>query len=470
MIRSGDARKWRFGRRHVAALAVGWLLSVAEPASAVISYGDWLRINGLLENYTAVNTETFTGAFLSIERNTFQLETEAVLLKKFGLIRQLKFDSTIRPWYDPVYHVNTKRYGIAAHDKVIGTLDSIVGPVDFVVPVNPNSPRGAEPVFNDKDRMEQELFYEEYREILREAYFDITTVPIGQTSFGNTLFVRIGKQQVAWGKTDFFRLADIVNPIDYKRHAFLEFYDQIRMPQWILHMVYNFGSLGPFSDFSVETDWNFDRPLGSYLGPGGAPYSHPFADEIRGFKGFYSEGIPGGTFAGLPFPVPPGVLGLRKSSNPDYTLGNTQYGGRVQGIWEGVNWSIDYWHGYNDLPAFRLIPSLDNPILNDNVTTLLLNPTGGNRKGAKIPLYDMRYYKRETVGGSFDWPEEWTQSVWRAELTYSFQEHVNDTSDLDTAIQKTDVLRYVIGWDRPTFIKPLNPNRTFLLSDQSFFP
>ena len=102
------------------------------------------------------------------------------------------------------------------------------------------------------------------------------------------------------------------------------------------------------------------------------------------------------------------------------------------------------------------------------MTTLLLNPTGNNRKGAKIPLYDMRYYKRETVGGSFDWPEEWTQSVWRAELTYSFQEHVNDTSDLDTAIQKTDVLRYVIGWDRPTFIKPLNPNRTFLLSAQSF--
>ena len=115
---------------------------------------------------------------------------------------------------------------------------------------------------------------------------------------------------------------------------------------------------------------------------------------------------------------------------------------------------------------FRLIPSLENPLINDNTTPILL--PNASAKGAKIPLYDMRYYKRETLGGSVGWPEDWTQSVWRAEVSFAFDEKVNNTKNIETAIQNSNMLRYVIGWDRPTFIRPINPTRTFLLSAQSF--
>jgi hypothetical protein len=34
-------------------------------------------------------------------------------------------------------------------------------------------------------------------------------------------WIRLGKQQIVWGKTDFFRLQDLINPVEYGRHFFL---------------------------------------------------------------------------------------------------------------------------------------------------------------------------------------------------------------------------------------------------------
>ena len=31
-------------------------------------------------------------------------------------------------------------------------------------------------------------------------------------------WIRFGKQQIVWGKTDFFRMQDLINPIDYGQH------------------------------------------------------------------------------------------------------------------------------------------------------------------------------------------------------------------------------------------------------------
>ena len=33
-------------------------------------------------------------------------------------------------------------------------------------------------------------------------------------------WIRLGKQQIVWGKTDFFRLQDVLNPVDFGQHFF----------------------------------------------------------------------------------------------------------------------------------------------------------------------------------------------------------------------------------------------------------
>ena len=37
------------------------------------------------------------------------------------------------------------------------------------------------------------------------------------------LWVRIGQQQIAWGEALFFRVADVANGLDLRRHLFLDF-------------------------------------------------------------------------------------------------------------------------------------------------------------------------------------------------------------------------------------------------------
>ena len=64
--------------------------------------------------------------------------------------------------------------------------------------------------------------------------------------------VRVGKQQIVWGKTDFFRLLDIINPLDYSWHFFFESFDDIRIPQTMVKAQLSLGTIGNIKDMSVE--------------------------------------------------------------------------------------------------------------------------------------------------------------------------------------------------------------------------
>ena len=67
---------------------------------------------------------------------------------------------------------------------------------------------------------------------MREAYLDF------RWDFLGSNLLRLGKQQVVWGKADFFRLQDIVNPVDFGQHFFIEPFEDTRIPQlsaWLQH-------------------------------------------------------------------------------------------------------------------------------------------------------------------------------------------------------------------------------------------
>src|SRR5437879_13423223 len=66
------------------------------------------------------------------------------------------------------------------------------------------------------------------------------------------VFLRVGRQILAWGETDVFRLLDNINPLDSSFGGFLIALDERRVPLDMLRASYRLGQLGPLSDAFLE--------------------------------------------------------------------------------------------------------------------------------------------------------------------------------------------------------------------------
>ena len=53
------------------------------------------------------------------------------------------------------------------------------------------------------------------------------------TDSGSVWNFRVGRQQVVWGRTDLFRVLDVINPVDYSRHNIYDELEDIRIPMWM---------------------------------------------------------------------------------------------------------------------------------------------------------------------------------------------------------------------------------------------
>ncbi|MGH7843211.1 MAG: DUF1302 family protein [Candidatus Binataceae bacterium] len=327
---------------------------------------------------------------------------------------------------------------------------------------------------------------------IREAYLDFNWDMLGQN------LIRLGKQQTVWGKADFFRLQDIVNPVDFSQHFFIEPFEDTRIPQLTLWYQHRFGDVGSaLQDLAGNVVWNFDQfnPVG--LGQSGQPWAVEFGDAKRAFafnNGLFTAGLCGGA---------PGCNGnninfaLDQEHTPQWRFRNDGIGTKWD--WEipqGVRFALtDYW-GIRDIPGFV------NTRLN---TTSAFNPacptfatiTGGGKSftPAGVPVTVLRpsqihlapgvrpdtyidnctfggeiqifYKKVNTLGLSADYFEPRTGLVFRVESSWTHNASLTDTNSL-TLQSKDDILAYVFGMDLPHFIKFLNPDRTFFSSVQVF--
>ena len=407
----------------------------------------------------------------------------------------------------------------------------------------------------------------------RELYMDAT---IGDW------WLRVGKQQIVWGKTDFFRLQDIVNPIDFGQHFFFDSFEDIRIPQWMASVQYKAGDIGPTTDNAIQFVWNFDRfePVG--LGNAGTGWAHPFAKQkttFAGFNTFFSvEPCLGPASLGLlqngannlspsdycgsgganDRRLPSGFgqpVGLNFEEIPEWKVENTEGGARWEFRMGEVHFAITDYYGHNDVPVFRFhsinvpnailgvadVPNFNNPSspagpgTQDFLVYDLIcarNPTGLGCTTARTPggptpaavsgafagfggaagfipvrvvdpaqgiaaaaaagnaaaqaaiaqdnatiFYntglvlggqtDIQYEQANTTGLSFDYFESLTGTVLRVESSWTINELVNNTRKANW-IDHSDVMRWSIGIDRPTWIKWLNKDRTFFLSAQLF--
>jgi len=351
-----------------------------------------------------------------------------------------------------------------------GHLSPEKGGVAFGVPVRPCNvdPRGCTALDGYMDADHDELAWSDFndrldfiRELYMTASFDVGG---GDDQIG----LKVGKQQIVWGRTDLFRVLDVLNPVDYSRNNIYDELEDIRIPMWMAELEYRWGATNFFDDINLSVVWNFDKFRPSNLGQAGTPYQ--ILDAGSFFRGMANCWENGCTVSNFPVPDPvnggvaglgavdfgPGVIGIRDVNLPSWSVKNSQVGVKLEGILRGVGFSLNYLETRQQLPSLRgVAPSIDpfNPFVIDDYPYAL--------------AFDIAFPRVTLIGGSLDFYVDSIKSAFRVEVAHTSGEEFPDTSVPDL-FSESDVIRWVIGWDRSTFIPFLNKTRAFLISAQAF--
>ena len=477
-------------------LAGGACLALT-PLTTTVAAED-TRVNGYVENATYGRE----GVGLSKFRNTLQLELE----KKagdVGIFSNVGFNATLRGSYDGVYDLNDDEYGRNAGGPVEleglqgnvphgggltvpGTVfgfDAGQNPNDdmvvlgehlhsqnnggaFGVPVRPcdKDDRGCINGYLDKDS--NDLRFQEFNDradFIRELYADFDI----NFDNGNILSTRLGKQQVIWGRTDLFRVLDVINPVDYSRNNIYDELEDIRIPMWILRTDYRMGPTEvfdglAFDDLNFQLVWNFDKFRPHDIGQCGQP--NVILDAGCFFRGMNNLWENGGTVANFAAATPdgglatdfgPGQIGIRKAHMPSWSLSNTQLGLKVEGVYGDLGFSLNALTYRSQLPSLRGGIPATNPF------------TGETAVWPSLIAFDIHFPRVNLVGGSLDYYSQGIDTVFRVETAYTSGEEFANTLRKEL-YSESDVLRYVIGADKNIFIPALNESQAFLFSGQIF--
>ncbi len=88
------------------------------------------------------------------------------------------------------------------------------------------------------------------------------------------VFFRVGRQILAWGETDIFRLLDNINPLDDSFGGFFIALDERRLPLEMARGSYRFGDVGPFQDAFLEAFAATGARVATFPGiPNGSPWA-----------------------------------------------------------------------------------------------------------------------------------------------------------------------------------------------------
>lgn len=430
---------------------------------------------------------------LSKARTLAQMDAD----KKFraeGIFSKLKLHTTLRASYDAVYDLNPSQYGDEAGTAVVWTdnagntvaenngpaalfnsggnaarnpnvglvkLSSLRGGpdrgIDLAVPVRPCDTDRRGCIDGYMDYSERELKNPEFNgrlDFLRELYVD-AEAPIGSSN----LAIRFGRQQLVWGRTDLFRVLDVVNPVDYSRNNIYDELQDIRIPMGMLRADYRMGARGPFDDLNFQGIWVWEKFRPNNLGQGGSP-NNPLgaAAFFRGMKNCWDQGCTVNNFAGgvTATNFGPNQIGIRQANMPGWGLSETSWGGKVEGEISGVGFSLNALRTFSQMPSLRGgIPTQD-PFAG-----------GANAVYPYSLAFDIEFPQINVFGGSLDFAVDPIDTAFRMELAYTQGEEFANTSR-QRLYSESDVVRYVVGADKSVMIPALNAKRAFLVSGQVF--
>ncbi len=110
----------------------------------------------------------------------------------------------------------------------------------------------------------------------------------GQFDLNDRVRIKLGKQQIVWGESDFFRAMDIVEGFDYSWRSFLEVEnEELRKPLIMGRMMVQVPEANGSVDAYVRPGWDRDRDIGNTYDLAGGRWA---AQPTRGASFLYATG------------------------------------------------------------------------------------------------------------------------------------------------------------------------------------
>ena len=313
--------------------AIGLSMALAIPPADAAGRGDRgflesfdrMAIHGYVDNFSILRSDTFkTDYHVASSRYRASVQLAGPLYMMQDYFDRFEYFIELRPQYESIYDIDDKfgngrkgegkrfvsgrsgypkpgnqgflrAFGLnPGHYAGFWPKEEGAGAsVEFLHALVPGSKYGVQGRDRDSrsrgyyglDASQNDLRYGMTRETnmdlyypVREAYFDFFWKGLGGRNW-----LRVGKQQHVWGKADFFRLQDIVNPVDFGDHFFIDLFDDTRVPLWSALFEHRFGNIGPLRDVAGSIVYVFDRHTPTGLGHPAQPWATGFGRTIDGF-------------------------------------------------------------------------------------------------------------------------------------------------------------------------------------------
>jgi hypothetical protein len=173
------------------------------------------------------------------------------------------------------------------------------------------------------DRMTSRHLEGEYDQYdIRELYADLTL-------FDDRLGLRVGRQQVVWGKTDFFRGLDIIHGFDYRWRSFLEpENEQPRKPLILVNAQLHVPELESVLQVIIRPGLDRKKDIGNTYDAFGGRWSNQPAKGVNSLDSIRYN------------------LEHRKGDRDHWTYG-IRWSGRIRGI----EYSLNYLYTFNNDPV-----------------------------------------------------------------------------------------------------------------------
>jgi len=247
------------------------------------------------------------------------------------------------------------------------------------------------------------------------------------------LTMKIGRQQVIWGESDAIRMADIINPLDLSWRWSQESWEDIRVPLRMINVVYNFSSTKLIMEPRMQFIYIPEHFQPMSFAPNGGSVFDPVFGPVSG-----SDPAPWAIRSAARI-----IWSQQRMEMPDRSdSDNNEFGVKLTGTIKGAELGLFYFYNRVDAAVYRF-----------------------NFTHAPLP-FEFKWPFVNTFGGTMNYFEQRTGVVYRFECAYNKDYPYSQADFMD--IKDRDTFAFMLGFDRPTMWRFLNPARSFFISGQWF--
>ena len=214
---------------------------------------------------------------------------------------------------------------------------------------------------------------------LKELYADMEF-------FDSRLWVRAGKQNIVWGKTELFRTTDQFNPPDLAL-ATLPDLEESRIPLWSIRGVYSFYDIGPLQDVRLELAANLDDFEPADIGRCGEPFT--VFSACNKTTGLFFHGVTGF-----------GVAGEHRPPNWWNDISGLEYGARLEFRAGRFSVQVSDFYGYEDIPYAQRLNDYSRKVDPASGRPLRWNAKGSCPTGAEASCLGVAPFSQIAADGS----------------------------------------------------------------------